>query len=63
MGTELFERLPSKAVLNIDETGHKENGEKFWMWCFRAGLDTQFRIDPTNNLAEPAIRFVVIDRI
>ena len=23
---ELFERLPGEAVLNIDETGHKENG-------------------------------------
>ncbi len=33
---ELFERLPGEAVLNIDETGHKENGQKFWTWCFRA---------------------------
>ena len=35
---ELFERLPGEAVLNIDETGHKENREKFWTWCFRAQL-------------------------
>mgnify|MGYP000903547273 CR=1 FL=1 len=26
---ELFERLPGEAVLNIDETGHKEYREKF----------------------------------
>ena len=33
---ELFERLPGEASLNVDETGHKENREKFWTWCFRA---------------------------
>ena len=32
---ELFVRLPDEAVLHIDETGHKENGERFWTWCFR----------------------------
>ena len=42
---ELFERLPGEAVLNIDETGHKENREKFWTWCFRAAQYTLFRID------------------
>jgi transposase len=47
--TELLERLPSEAVLNIDETGHKENGEKFWTWCFRAGLYTLFRIDKSRG--------------
>jgi hypothetical protein len=41
----LFERLPGEAVLNIDETGHKEYREKFWTWCFRAQLYTLFRID------------------
>ena len=33
---ELFERLSGEATLNIDETGHKENGERFWTWCFFA---------------------------
>ena len=42
---ELFARLPGEAVLNIDETGHKEYREKFWTWCFRAELYTLFRID------------------
>jgi transposase len=46
---ELFERLPGEAVLNIDETGHKENGEKFWTWCFRARLYTLFRIDKSRG--------------
>ena len=42
---ELFQRLPGEAVLNIDETGHKEYREKFWTWCFRAPGYTLFRID------------------
>jgi len=46
---ELFERLPGEAVLNVDETGHKENGEKFWTWCFRARLYTLFRIDKSRG--------------
>jgi transposase len=46
---ELFERLPGEPVLNIDETGHKENGEKFWTWCFRAQLYTLFRIDQSRG--------------
>jgi transposase len=46
---ELFERLPGESVLNIDETGHKENGAKFWTWCFRAQLYTLFRIDKSRG--------------
>jgi transposase len=46
---ELFSRLPSEAVLNIDETGHKEYREKFWTWCFRAQLYTLFHIDKSRG--------------
>jgi transposase len=46
---ELFARLPGEAVLNVDETGHKENGAKLWTWCFRAQLYTLFRIDPSRG--------------
>src|SRR5947208_365791 len=109
---ELLDDLPGQARLNVDETGHKQNGQRQWTWCFRAGLYTLFKIDPTrgadvlievlrcgtrdvpetrlsrnlarrfeahgesyfrfvttpgieptNNLAEQAIRFVVIDRL
>jgi len=97
---ELFARLPDEDVLNVDETGHPENRQRLWTWCFRSALETarrrvlwagttdvprtrhaqnlaeRFRkhgdayfrfittpgIGPTNNLAEQAIRFVVIDR-
>ena len=46
---ELLEDLPAQARLNIDETGHKQNGERMWTWCFRASLYTLFKIDPTRS--------------
>ncbi len=35
--------------LNVDETGHKENGNKFWTWVFRADLYVLFRIDKSRG--------------
>jgi hypothetical protein len=35
--------------LNIDETGHKENGELFWTWVFRADLYVLFKIDKSRG--------------
>ena len=35
---ELLDRLPAEALLNVDETGHKDNGVLMWTWCFRAEL-------------------------
>ena len=46
---ELLDDLPGQAVLNVDETGHKHNGQQHWTWCFRAGLYTLFKIDPTRS--------------
>jgi transposase len=46
---ELLEDLPTQAWLNVDETGHKQNGDRMWTWCFRASLYTLFRIDPTRS--------------
>jgi transposase len=46
---ELLEALPGQPVLNVDETGHKNNGERMWTWCFRASLYTLFKIDPTRS--------------
>jgi transposase len=46
---ELLARLPNERTMNIDETGHKERGEKFWTWCFRARLYTLFRIDKSRG--------------
>jgi transposase len=46
---ELLDRLPAEARLNVDETGHPDRGERWWTWCFRAGLYTLFKIDPTRS--------------
>src|SRR3954464_11437043 len=46
---ELRDALPDEARLNVDETGHKQNGQRQWTWCFRAGLYTLFKIDPTRS--------------
>jgi transposase len=46
---ELLEALPGEPLLNVDETGHKDNGQRLWTWCFRAGLYTLFKIDPYRS--------------
>lgn len=45
---EALERLREEPVLNIDETGHREHGKRFWTWVFRAGDFTVFHIDKTR---------------
>jgi transposase len=47
--TELLRRLPGEPVLNVDETGHKDNGQRFWTWCFRGPRHTLFRIDKSRG--------------
>lgn len=46
---ELLHRLPFEKTVNVDETGHKENGEKFWTWVFKADLYTLFKIDKSRG--------------
>ena len=46
---ELLENLPAQPRLNVDETGHKQNGGRMWTWCFRAELYILFKIDPTRS--------------
>jgi transposase len=46
---ELLADLPAQARLNVDETGHKQNGQRQWTWCFRAALSTLFKIDPSRS--------------
>lgn len=49
---ELAVALPWQAVMNIDETGHPENGKKLWTWGFHVpgprGF-TWFHIDPSRS--------------
>ena len=46
---ELRASLPSEPHLNVDETGHKNNGKPHWTWCFRAELYTLFKIDSSRG--------------
>lgn len=42
-------RLPLEPRLNVDETGHKNNGKPHWTWCFRAEGYTLFKIDGSRG--------------
>jgi transposase len=57
---ELLEILPNEAHLNIDETGHQNNGERWWTWCFRADLYTLYHIDERRN-AEVLVKMLGVD--
>jgi transposase len=46
---QLLDALPQQDRLNVDETGHKDNGRRMWTWCFRASLFTLFKIDPSRG--------------
>jgi transposase len=46
---ELLEALPAEPCLNVDETGHKDHGQRYWTWCFRATDYTLFKIDPSRG--------------
>lgn len=49
---QLQAALPDQAVMNIDETGHPENGRHLWTWGFHVpgphGF-TYFHIDPSRS--------------
>lgn len=42
---ELLRLLPEEPIINVDETGHKLNGDQWWTWCFRAELYVLYHID------------------
>ena len=46
---ELLNLLPFEALVNVDETGHKDNGRRMWTWCFRSSLYTLFKIDASRS--------------
>lgn len=46
---ELLDLLPHEFIVNVDETGHKTNGDKFWTWCFKAELYVLFKIDKSRG--------------
>jgi transposase len=38
-----------ETTLNVDETGHKDNGDLFWTWVFKAELYVLFRLDQSRG--------------
>jgi transposase len=46
---ELRTALPGAARLNVDETGHPDQKQRLWTWCFRAECFTVFHIDPSRG--------------
>jgi len=46
---ELLDRLPLETIVNVDETGHKENKAKFWTWVFKAEMYVLFKIDKSRG--------------
>jgi len=49
--SELLKNLPLATQVNVDETGHKENGKRFWTWVFRTDLFVLFKIDKSRGSA------------
>lgn len=47
--SELLDRLPFEQIVNVDETGHKENKAKFWTWVFKAEMYVLFKIDKSRG--------------
>jgi transposase len=48
---QLAARLPQQGLVNVDETGHKDEGRPYWTWCFRAKLFVFFKIAPVRSSA------------
>jgi hypothetical protein len=46
---EVLAALPGESTLNVDETGHPDQGKRLWTWCFRAPLFTLFHIDQSRG--------------
>jgi transposase len=46
---ELLALLPAEDRLNVDETGHKQNGRRHWTWCFRTALFTWYNISTSRG--------------
>jgi transposase len=46
---ELLTALPKETRLNVDETGHPDQGKRLWTWCLRAPLFTVFQINASRG--------------
>jgi transposase len=46
---QLADRLPNESQVNVDETGHHNNGDLHWTWCFDTSDYSLFKIDPLRG--------------
>ncbi len=46
---ELAEHVPTEPVLNVDESGWKDKGVKYWIWVFSTSLLSFFHIDRSRG--------------
>jgi transposase len=46
---QLVRQLPKEEKLGIDETGHHDNGDLHWTWCFTAPRYSVFKIDKSRG--------------
>lgn len=46
---ELTEAIPRQEQLGSDETSHKDNGKKHWIWCITAAAFSVFHIAKTRS--------------
>lgn len=46
---ELTEAIPRQQQLGSDETSHKDNGKKHWIWCITAATFSVFHIARTRS--------------
>ena len=48
---ELIEAIPQQDQLGSDETGHKDNGVRYWVWCISAAAFSVFYIAKSRSRA------------
>ncbi len=46
---QLTGRLPEESQVNIDETGHHDDGKLHWTWCFDTSDYSLFKIDKSRG--------------
>ncbi len=46
---QLADRLPNESQVNVDETGHHNQGDLHWTWCFDTSDYSLFKIDPSRG--------------
>jgi transposase len=46
---QLSGRLPQEPQVGVDETGHHNNGDLYWTWCFQTPAYSVFHIDQSRG--------------